>query len=135
MGRFGVRRADLPAADVRTVPRHRPDVRGAAGKADLPTGYQRLRGCVSHFHGAMKKRLNATSIGPIYRSPNFARACGRVLVGGHPDKRPDSRPGQDRDQRGGNPAGDDPGRDAAFRTLTSSRRRNRRTLLSPGDAT
>ena len=44
-------------------------------------------------------------------SPNFARACGRVLVGGHPDKRPDSRPGQDRDQRGGNPTGDDPGRD------------------------
>ena len=28
------------------------------------------------------------------RSPNFARACGRVPVGGHPDKRPDSRPEQ-----------------------------------------
>ncbi len=27
------------------------------------------------------------------RLPNFARACGRVSVGGHPDKRPDSRPG------------------------------------------
>jgi hypothetical protein len=26
------------------------------------------------------------------RLPNFARACGRVPVGGHPDKRPDSRP-------------------------------------------
>ena len=25
------------------------------------------------------------------RLPNFARACGRVSVGGHPDKRPDSR--------------------------------------------
>jgi len=24
--------------------------------------------------------------------PKFARACGRVSVGGHPDKRPDSRP-------------------------------------------
>src|SRR4051794_6659471 len=23
--------------------------------------------------------------------PNFARACGRVSIGGHPDKRPDSR--------------------------------------------
>ena len=68
-------------------------------------------------------------------SPNYARACGRVLVGGHPDKRPDSRPGQDRDYWGGNPNGDDPGRNAAFRTLTSSRRENRRTLLSPGDAT
>ena len=28
----------------------------------------------------------------IYPLPNFARACGRVPVGGHPDKRPDSRP-------------------------------------------
>ena len=28
--------------------------------------------------------------------PNFARACGRVSVGGHPDKRPDSRPERDR---------------------------------------
>src|ERR1700760_2264678 len=27
----------------------------------------------------------------ISRLPNFARACGRVSVGGHPDKRPDSR--------------------------------------------
>ena len=31
-----------------------------------------------------------TLIAPL---PNFARACGRVSVGGHPDKRPDSRPG------------------------------------------
>jgi len=28
----------------------------------------------------------------ISRLPKFARACGRVSVGGHPDKRPDSRP-------------------------------------------
>ncbi len=27
----------------------------------------------------------------LAKSPNFARACGRVSVGGHPDKRPDSR--------------------------------------------
>ncbi len=27
----------------------------------------------------------------IWESPNFARACGRVVIGGHPDKRPDSR--------------------------------------------
>jgi hypothetical protein len=32
--------------------------------------------------------------------PNFARACGRVPVGGHPDKRPDSRPERDRQDRG-----------------------------------
>src|SRR3984957_14293310 len=31
--------------------------------------------------------------------PNFARACGRVSIGGHPDKRPDSRPERDRDDR------------------------------------
>jgi hypothetical protein len=34
-------------------------------------------------------RLRAKSI--IYLLPNFARACGRVSIGGHPDKRPDSR--------------------------------------------
>ena len=27
----------------------------------------------------------------LAKLPNFARACGRVSVGGHPDKRPDSR--------------------------------------------
>src|ERR1700677_1463336 len=31
--------------------------------------------------------------------PNFARACGRVSIGGHPDKRPDSRPERDRNDR------------------------------------
>ena len=35
----------------------------------------------------------------IADSPNFARACGRVSVGGHPDKRPDSRPERDRKAR------------------------------------
>jgi hypothetical protein len=30
----------------------------------------------------------------ISELPNFARACGRVSVGGHPDKRPDSRLGK-----------------------------------------
>jgi hypothetical protein len=39
-----------------------------------------------------KKVLHRAAIGLISRSPNFARACGRVSVGGHPDKRPDSRP-------------------------------------------
>ena len=32
--------------------------------------------------------------------PNFARACGRVPVGGHPDKRPDSRQGLEDGWRG-----------------------------------
>ena len=35
----------------------------------------------------------------ICNLPNFARACGRVSIGGHPDKRPDSRPERDRDDR------------------------------------
>jgi hypothetical protein len=35
--------------------------------------------------------------------PNFARACGRVPVGGHPEKSPDSRQGfQGRCREGGN---------------------------------
>src|SRR5918912_3884629 len=46
--------------------------------------------------------------------PNFARACGRVLVGGHPDKRPDSRQGHkgfalgDWISRGKDPGSQDP---------------------------
>ena len=51
--------------------------------------------------------------------PNFARACGRVSVGGHPDKRPDSRLGK---------------RSRFLNHATGSRRRNRRTPLSTGDA-
>jgi hypothetical protein len=39
-----------------------------------------------------KKCLHRCAIALMSRSPNFARACGRVPVGGHPDKRPDSRP-------------------------------------------
>jgi hypothetical protein len=34
-------------------------------------------------------RVDERSI--IWGMPKFARACGRVSVGGHPDKRPDSR--------------------------------------------
>jgi hypothetical protein len=39
-----------------------------------------------------KKLLHRWGIALNSRLPNFARACGRVPVGGHPDKRPDSRP-------------------------------------------
>jgi hypothetical protein len=39
-----------------------------------------------------KKFLHPLPNALMSRSPNFARACGRVPVGGHPDKRPDSRP-------------------------------------------
>ena len=41
---------------------------------------------------AAKKLLHRVAIAIMSRPPNFARACGRVPVGGHPDKRPDSRP-------------------------------------------
>ena len=43
---------------------------------------------------ADKKLLHRSANTLMSRSPNFARACGRVPVGGHPDKRPDSRPEQ-----------------------------------------
>ena len=51
--------------------------------------------------GASRVQVNnasewACAGGPKHLStplPNFARACGRVPVGGHPDKRPDSRQG------------------------------------------
>jgi hypothetical protein len=39
-----------------------------------------------------KKLLHRCANALMSRPPNFARACGRVSVGGHPDKRPDSRP-------------------------------------------
>ncbi len=48
----------------------------------------------------------------------FARACGRVSIGGHPDKRPDSRLGSVR----------------LSNHAIGSRRRNRHSLLSAGDA-
>src|SRR5690348_8178231 len=37
------------------------------------------------------KRLHAGTNSLTFFTPNFARACGRVSIGGHPDKRPDSR--------------------------------------------
>jgi hypothetical protein len=39
-----------------------------------------------------KKLLHRVFNALMSPPPNFARACGRVPVGGHPDKRPDSRP-------------------------------------------
>jgi len=44
------------------------------------------------FRAKAKKLLHRLLNALISRPPNFARACGRVPVGGHPDKRPDSRP-------------------------------------------
>jgi hypothetical protein len=43
-----------------------------------------------------KNSCNALALRLCAQLPNFARACGRVSVGGHPDKRPDSRPERDR---------------------------------------
>ena len=62
--------------------------------------------------------LQCISSAPMCGSPKFARACGRVSIGRHPDKRPDSR----------------------LRLVLQphyvigSRRRNRRTPRSTGDA-
>src|SRR6202045_1384959 len=46
-----------------------------------------------------KKSCTGVALRLHTRLPNFARACGRVSIGGHPDKRPDSRPERDRDDR------------------------------------
>src|SRR4051812_35852637 len=60
------------------------------------------------------KPLRSAGNAPIYAPPNFARACGRVLVGGHPDKKADSRQGHkgfalgDWISRGKDPGSQDP---------------------------
>ena len=46
------------------------------------------------------KTLVIRSRGPYIAFTQFARACGRVPVGGHPDKRPDSRQGLEDGWRG-----------------------------------
>jgi hypothetical protein len=74
--------------------------------------------------GAQKKShacrilLQCTFDAIMCRSPNFARACGRVSIGRHPDKRPDSRLRLDLQPH----------------YVIGSRRRNRRTPRSTGDA-
>ena len=74
--------------------------------------------------GAQKKShvcrilLQCTFDAIMSRSPNFARACGRVSIGRHPDKRPDSRLRLEFQPH----------------YVIGSRRRNRRTPRSTGDA-
>ena len=48
------------------------------------------------FCAEPKNLLQSMTAAISCASPKFARACGRVSVGGHPDKRPDSRPERDR---------------------------------------
>jgi hypothetical protein len=83
-----------------------------------------LLGDKSLFSRASTKKpcrifLQYSSIATMCGSPKFARACGRVSIGRHPDKRPDSR--------------------LRFESyephyVIGSRRRNRRTPRSTGDA-
>ena len=47
-----------------------------------------------------QKKLEARGPHPYMGLTQFARACGRVPVGGHPDKRPDSRQGWETDGGG-----------------------------------
>jgi hypothetical protein len=47
-----------------------------------------------------QKKLEAGVPHPYMGLTQFARACGRVPVGGHPDKRPDSRQGWETDGGG-----------------------------------
>ena len=62
--------------------------------------------------------LQCSSTVTMCCSPKFARACGRVSIGRHPDKRPDSRLRLDLQPH----------------YVIGSRRRNRRTPRSTGDA-
>ena len=64
-----------------------------------------------------KKLARRSGIDYFEPSPNFARACGRVSIGGHPDKRPDSRLRK---------------RLYFLAPATGSRRRNRRTRSQRG---
>ena len=59
--------------------------------ADRPCKKMRLR---------VHKTLVIGGEHPYIAFTQFARACGRVLVGGHPDKRPDSRQGLEDGWRG-----------------------------------
>ena len=59
--------------------------------ADRPCKKMRLR---------VHKTLVVGGERPYIAFTQFARACGRVLVGGHPDKRPDSRQGWETDGGG-----------------------------------
>jgi len=49
---------------------------------------------VAHEKFSLAEKNACTKVQTILFAdlPKFARACGRVSVGGHPDKRPDSRP-------------------------------------------
>jgi hypothetical protein len=79
-------------------------IAGALGAADAIMAARRARPRNSRLtisgradekiHRPRKKLLHRPANATMCRSPNFARACGRVPVGGHPDKRPDSRPEQ-----------------------------------------
>ena len=93
----------------------------------LPAGEE----SVAAMAAARRRKLACKEIAPacrillqsrfdaiMCRSPNFARACGRVSIGRHPDKRPDSRLRLDLQPH----------------YVIGSRRRNRRTPRSTGDA-
>src|SRR5207247_4935850 len=57
-------------------------------RIDNRAGSDKLAG-ISQLRNQKTLRLETKSL--ISFLPNFARACGRVSIGGHPDKRPDSR--------------------------------------------
>src|SRR6266508_586708 len=71
--------------------RRRTERNEGAGRAlkELVTGCEVAGDWESVSLQPKRLRLGTRSI--ISCAPNFARACGRVSIGGHPDKRPDSR--------------------------------------------
>ena len=98
--------------------RPRPGVSFVTGAAPRWRGKTRSR-VLKNFRPQRRIFLQYLPIATMCRSPKFARACGRVSIGRHPDKRPDSRL-----------------RLESYRPhyVIGSRRRNRRTPRSTGDA-
>src|ERR1700752_529978 len=89
------------------------------GLLDMQAPVAKFRAVTKKFAHGRRFFLQCRFDPIMCRSPKFARACGRVSIGRHPDKRPDSR----------------------LRLVVlqphyviGSRRRNRRTPRSTGDA-
>ena len=87
----GITLAFISAIQRLSAPRAEPP-REALDKRDGNARVTISTHLLEKFRAKAKKLLHRLLNALMSRPPNFARACGRVPVGGHPDKRPDSRP-------------------------------------------
>lgn len=128
---FPGRHAALALRSEATLVRKPHPLLREAGLSPLPGGRTRSAGRVRQkIRGEGQKKLVVAVRNPYIAFTQFARACGRVSVGGHPDKRPDSRQVLETD--GGGWISPQitlpvPPQGNCHRTATGSRRRNRRT--------